>query len=162
MQECREAMGEPDNAPRKRWVDTAAAAPGDIDERLIAFVLDALGCAGEAVNRTPKAAPVPPELSAWGGSSANWHGSARWQVETTSCTIEIKQTATYFPGDVNEPASSSHWSEVKGARRDQSRAVTMGARIGEHELWILVDAQAKERDQIHTVFWRAFGLPRRW
>ncbi|MEO8701595.1 MAG: hypothetical protein ABI867_16235 [Kofleriaceae bacterium] len=157
LAELRAALGCPDAAPRARHFHTAAAIPVDFDEVLLAFVVDALGCADEPVSSGPKPRHPGDSERPPTGSSAGWVSSSTWLVETTHCTIRIEWTNDYFSGDVNEPAREFDHVVLEATRRGRPASVRVSAFIGAKEMSVLVDATSEERDQILAKFWRAFA-----
>lgn len=155
LAECRAAIAAPDLAPRARRVWAATPATSELDEPVVAFLLEAFGCAETA--RTPRPAPDRSWQQPGTASSADQAITTRWQVEGTSCTIEVERSQTFFPGDVNEPARETEYVDVRGVRRVPPATVRVHAAIGSRELSILVDAAPEDRDRILTAFWRVFG-----
>jgi hypothetical protein len=94
----------------------------------------------------------------YGGSSAELAEVRTWSVETTTCTITIERTNTFFPGDVNEPMRELEDMVVQGRRRDGAASVRIRATLEAADMSIFVEASRAERDRIHATFWRAFGL----
>jgi hypothetical protein len=63
LAECREAIGEPDEQPRRRKIDCRAPATRDIVAALVAGVADALGCAKEAVKSEHQSSYTPADVN---------------------------------------------------------------------------------------------------
>jgi hypothetical protein len=142
-------------------VDTANAASEDVDEILVAFVIDALGCSGEPLHRTVKPPGLDPsDKVPHAAASFERVATSTWRVEATTCTLRIERIERYFPGDVNEPPSGSTDVVVEGMRRDRPTTVRIDASVGELTMQIVIDGTAAERDAILDKFWRAFGQPK--
>lgn len=139
-------------------------APANIDELLVAFVLEALGNSTDAVVRSPKPAPfVPPDPSVYGGSSAELETTSTWQVESASCAVVIERTNTFFPGDVNEPVREAEYIRVTGTRRDGSANVTIHASVGDQQMTFSIAAsRSRARRQDHRASTLRPASPRRY
>jgi hypothetical protein len=156
LAECRAAIGEADAAPRTRRIFHKVDSPPDVDATLVAFVLDALGCAAEPLVRRPDTA-TGPELDRTPHS--NKFGQSRLvtsRLSSPSCTVVVERDEEFFPGDVNEPAREWTRFSVCGTRGDEAK-VTVRAHVGVRDMWIDVDAAPDERDRILAMFWRAFA-----
>jgi hypothetical protein len=154
---CRAAIAEADEAPRRRTVFGTAPAPPDVEVTLIAFVLDALGCAEESPSRTSETTSGP-DRDDTAYVDQRRVVTSRWR--SASCQGRVERTETFFPGDVNQPAHESREVSVSGTRRDEA-SLTVHARVGDSNLQIDVEAGSDERDRILAKFWRAFGRPHR-
>jgi hypothetical protein len=157
LAECRAAISEADEAPRRRSIFSKSPAPPDVDATLVAVVLDALGCAEESLSRTPETA-TGPELDRT-DSAGPQHRVVTSRLQSATCTVQVERTEEFVPGDVNQPASESHEVSVNGRRGGTK--LTVKARVGVRDLWFDVEAVSDERDRILAKLWRAFGRPSR-
>lgn len=155
LAECRAAIGATDEEPRSHREWLKVPAPPDIDERLVAFILEVLGSSTEQTSRTAK--PLPFERPACAGNAAQIETKDTWSVKTRSSTIAIEQTHSYFGGDVNQPESESTHFTVEGKRRSGYASVRLFATVGRWEASIRVEAPLEERDRIQVAFWRTFA-----
>ncbi len=157
LSDCRAAIAEPDEAPRRRSVYTderRTPVSANIDTELTAFVVDALGCAEESLSRTSEKTTGWEEFDETAYTDQDRVVTSRW--ESATCTVEVVRTETYFPSDVNSPARESLEISVSGARRGGAR-LTMHARIGDRTIGFDVDTAPDERDRILATVWRAYG-----
>lgn len=156
LADCRAAIAEPDEAPRRRSIFGKSPAPPDVDTTLVAVVLDALGCANDSLSRTETA--TGPELDR-SHTAGPQHRVVTSRLRSATCTVQVERTEEFMPGDVNQPAMESREVSVSGTRGGTK--LTVAARVGASDVWFDVEAVADERDRILAKLWRAFGRPAR-
>ncbi len=79
LAECRAAIGATDEQPRshREWLKVPALP--DVDERLVAFILEVLGSSTEQASRTAK--PLPFEPPAYAGNAAQIETKDTWSLQ---------------------------------------------------------------------------------
>lgn len=77
---------------------------------------------------------------------------------SAACTVVVKREESFVPGDVNQPERHHQWVTVSGTRGRETK-LTVGASVGEYEMWFDVEAVPDERDRILAKLWRTFGRP---
>lgn len=125
-------------------------APRSIDELLVAFALDALGCSQEPSARTMEQGGGELDRTPHTASSAERASTQVWRVDSASCTVRVERTQTFFPGDVNEPPSESDFVRVDAEHRDGTK-LSIRALVGSHDMSI------QAPDRICGLFSRRFG-----
>jgi hypothetical protein len=123
---------------------------------LIAFLLEALGCAHELVHGdpTPPSAPIDRAPRA---SSSEEEVTTRWRQETVGCTLELERVESWFPGDVNQPAVGHTHFRFRGARRDGATSVYLRASVGDRTVALAIDAVLEDWARTLDTFRRTFG-----
>lgn len=126
------------------------------EDALIAFLVEALGCANEPVQGDPKPPPAPIDRSPR-ASSYEEEVTTRWRQETVGCTLELERIESWFPGDVNEPERSHTHFLFRGARRDGATSVYLRANVGTRTVSLAIDAAIEDWARILDAFKRRFG-----
>ncbi len=147
-------MGERVQQNEQLWA--ASELANDSEDALIAFLLDALGCANEPVQGDPTPPPAPIDRSPR-ASSYEEEVTTNWHQETVSCTLQLERTESWFPGDVNQPAVAHTHFSFRGARRDATRSIHLRANVGNRTVSLAIDSTIEDWAQILDKFKAVFG-----